>query len=69
MATGMNLKKRKMTSDSPNPKKNSNHLTLPNEMKDLKFSSEIILKIKRQKGDPSHLFSIKGIKRKAPLTP
>jgi hypothetical protein len=51
-----------MTSDSLNPKKISNHLTLPNEMEDLKLSSEMRLKIKRQNWDPSHLFSIKGIK-------
>jgi hypothetical protein len=44
-------------------------LTLPNEMEDLKLSIEIRLKIKRKSWDPSHLFSIEGIKRKAPLTP
>jgi hypothetical protein len=38
-----------MKLNSPNPKKNSNHLTLPNEMEDLKLSSEIRLKIKRKK--------------------
>jgi hypothetical protein len=62
MASGVNPKKIKMKSDSPNPKKNSNHLTLPNEMEGLKFSSEMRLKIKRKKWDPSHLFSIEGIK-------
>jgi hypothetical protein len=38
-------------------------------MEDLKLSSEMRLKIKKQKSDPSHLFSIKEIKSKAPLTP
>jgi len=43
-------------------KNHSNHFTLPNEMEDLKLSSEMRLKIKRKKRDPSQLFSIKGIK-------
>ncbi len=58
-----------MKSDYPNPeKKHLNHLTFPNEMEDLKLSGEMRLKIKRKKWDPSHLFSIQGIKWKAPLT-
>jgi hypothetical protein len=52
-----------MKSDYPNPeKKHLNHLTFPNEMEDLKLSGEMRLKIKRKKWDPSHLFSIQGIK-------
>jgi hypothetical protein len=31
-------------------------------MEDLKFSSEMRLKIKKKKWDPSHLFNIEGIK-------
>jgi len=46
-----------MKSDSQNPskKKHSNHLTLANEMEDLKLASEMRLKIEKQKWDPSHL--------------
>jgi hypothetical protein len=69
MASGMNPKNEKWNRIPQTLKKHSNHLTLSNEMEDLKLSSEIRLKIKKKKWDPSHLFSIKGIKWKAPLTP
>jgi hypothetical protein len=49
--------------NSQNPKNHSNQLT--NEMEDLKLSSEMRLKKKKQKWDPSQLYKIKGIKRKA----
>jgi len=38
-----------MKLNSPNPEKTLNHLTLPNEMEDLKLSSEMRLKIKKVK--------------------
>jgi hypothetical protein len=62
MVSGMNPKKEKKNWIPQTLRKHSNHLTLPNEMEDLKLSIEMRLKIKRQKWDPSHLFSIKGIK-------
>jgi hypothetical protein len=68
MASGMNLKKEKWNRIPQTLRKHSNHFTLPNEMEDFKLSSEMRLKIKREKWDPSHLFSIEGIKWKAPLT-
>jgi hypothetical protein len=42
--------------------KNSNNLTLPNEMEKLKLSSEMRSEKKMLKWNLSHLYNIKGIK-------
>jgi hypothetical protein len=39
-------------------------LMLPNEMQDLKLSSEMRLKRERPKWDPSHLYSIRALNEK-----
>ncbi len=58
MASGMNPLKEKWYGTPQNPKniKSSNHLTLPNEMENLKLSSEMKLEEKGLKWDPSQLY-------------
>jgi len=58
----MNPKKEKRNLTLQTLNDHSNRFTLPNEMENLKLSNEMRLKIKRKKWDPSHLFTIKGIK-------
>jgi hypothetical protein len=69
MASGMNPKKEKWNWIPQTLKKQSNHLTRLNEMEDLKTFKWNEIENKKQKWDPSHLFSMEGIKWKAPLTP
>jgi hypothetical protein len=68
MTSGLSPQK-KMKQNLKNPKKYSNHSTLLIETEILKLSNEMRLKKEGQKWDPSHLYSIKGIKGKAPSTP
>ncbi len=58
----MNPKKEKENLTLQTLKNHLNHFILPNGMENLKLSNEMRLKITRKKGDPSHLFTIKGIK-------
>ncbi len=60
----MNLHNQKWNETPKNPLKISNHLMLPNEMQDLKLSSEMRLKRERPKWDPSHLYSIRALNEK-----
>jgi hypothetical protein len=62
MTSGMNPKKEKRNLTLQTLNNHSNCFKLPKEMENLKLSNEMRLKIKRKKWDPSHLFTIKGIK-------
>ncbi len=69
MASGMNPKKENWSQIPQTLKKPFKSLNTPKWNGRLKIFKWNEIEKKKKKWDPSHLFSIEGIKWKAPLTP